>query len=257
MTPSTLTCKECGHVNESERIYCHNCGVKLDRSILPPEETLEETQEQVRKRVTAVVNPKSGFWAGSWKSALQSIGSALVVATLVQICRPPDNVPPLPKKGEIIEKPMIPMLLSRAMAEPTPQRIAIQEGIANSYLLASIKSAQSGLIGDELKFLRIYAEFRPGVCSIICQHSMSIVDFSFFTRVSYRLQVADKKVNAVCVGGSLGRMPIHPLIMQYADLAFESTWKALDHEHKQLDQMQAIELKDKEIVLETKPGGRF
>ena len=31
---ATLTCKECQHVNEEARIYCHNCGTKLDRSLL-------------------------------------------------------------------------------------------------------------------------------------------------------------------------------------------------------------------------------
>lgn len=252
MSATTLTCKECGHVNESQRIYCHNCGVKLDRSILPPEESLEATQEEVRKRVTAIVNPRSGFWANGWSSAFQTFLSAVVAASLVQICRPPDNVPPMPKKGEIIERPMIPMLLNRAMTEPTPQRITIQEGIANNYLLASLKPVSTGVIDNELKFQRVFVGFKPGACQITTEQSL--FDFSIFARVVYRLQIANNKVNAVCIGGSLGRMPVHPLIMQYADYVFQNVWTALDREHKLIDQMSAIELKEKEIVLETKPG---
>jgi hypothetical protein len=29
-----LACTECQHQNEVQRIYCHNCGAKLDRSAL-------------------------------------------------------------------------------------------------------------------------------------------------------------------------------------------------------------------------------
>lgn len=32
-----LICTQCNHENEVERIYCHNCGSKLDRSQLPVE----------------------------------------------------------------------------------------------------------------------------------------------------------------------------------------------------------------------------
>ena len=35
---ATLTCAECGFVNEAERVYCHNCGKKLDRSLIPKED---------------------------------------------------------------------------------------------------------------------------------------------------------------------------------------------------------------------------
>ena len=28
-----LTCGQCGYENEPERVYCHNCGTKLDRSV--------------------------------------------------------------------------------------------------------------------------------------------------------------------------------------------------------------------------------
>src|SRR5207248_2542951 len=33
-TPVQLTCPECRRDNEAERIYCHDCGARLDRSAL-------------------------------------------------------------------------------------------------------------------------------------------------------------------------------------------------------------------------------
>jgi hypothetical protein len=251
MNPITLTCKECGHSNEGQRIYCHNCGVKLDRSVLPPEETLEETQEEVRKRVAKMVNPVRGFWAGSWKSAIQTFSYALLVAAIIHICRTPDEVPAPPPKGEMVEKPMIPLRLNQAMMEATPQKITIPEEMANTYLRSTLKPKTTGLVDDELKFLRVFVQFKKeGACQITSEQS--IFDFSLFARVSYRLKIADNKLNAICVGGSLGRLPIHPLIMSYGDLAFQSIWDGLSREHKLIDQMQSVEVTDKEIVLQTK-----
>ena len=248
----TITCKECGHANEIQRIYCHNCGGKLDRSILPPEETPEETQEEVRKRVTKLVNVKRGFWSGSWKSALHSVGWALFFACLIQMARTPDDVVPPPPKGTMIEKPMIPMALNHAMLETTSQEVRIQEETANNYLRSVLKPKATGVYDNELKFLRLIVQFtKTGICQFTSEQS--IFDHPLYARVDYRLQIMDNKVRAICIAGSLGRLPVHPVIMQYLDFAFQPLWDSLDHEHKQIDQMQAIEVRDQEVVFVTKP----
>ena len=61
--PVNLTCEQCGHENEAERVYCHNCGGKLDRSLLPKEDPKTSTQaavEAARKHVAKMTNPGSG-----------------------------------------------------------------------------------------------------------------------------------------------------------------------------------------------------
>ena len=49
-----LICPECRHENEPERIYCHNCGARLDRSGLaaadkPPQEGATQAYQRLRK----------------------------------------------------------------------------------------------------------------------------------------------------------------------------------------------------------------
>ena len=249
-TPTTITCKECGHSNESQRIYCHNCGVKLDRSILPPEATLEETQEDVRKRVTSTVTPQTGFFARGWQSALETLAWSILAAVLVQVCRTPDGVPVV--RDDLVEKPMIPMLMNRAMLESTSTRLSISEEIANNYLGSTIKPAETGLYDKELKFLRAFVHFKKGTCEFATEQS--IFDYPLYVSAIYKLQIADNKVNAICVGGSLGRMPVHPLIMQYGGVLFQTLWDVLSREHNLIDKMQLIELNEREIVLETKPA---
>ena len=59
---ATLPCEQCGYArNEPERVYCHNCGAKLDRSLLPKAaEKKQENPAEARKRIAKMTNPKSG-----------------------------------------------------------------------------------------------------------------------------------------------------------------------------------------------------
>ena len=198
-----------------------------------------------------MVTPKSGFWVGSWKSGIETIICAVLAASIIQICRTPDEVPPPPDKTVLVEKPMIPMALNHAMIEPTPQKITIPEEMANNYLRSTLKPKSTGLIDNELKFLRALVRFREGACQFTTEQS--VYDFPLYARVAYRLTIADNKVNAICIAGSLGRLPVHPFLMKYADLAFQNLWDALEREHKLLDQMFSIEMHEGSIVLVTKP----
>ena len=62
MATTTLVCKQCNFENEPERVYCHNCGAKLDRSLLPPEATKREDPVIVQERVRKLVRPRAGLW---------------------------------------------------------------------------------------------------------------------------------------------------------------------------------------------------
>src|SRR4051794_36000323 len=90
----TLTCKECGYVNEPERVYCHNCGQKLDRSILPKEaEVRRETPQQAQRRIRKMTNPEKSVVLQEMKTGFKAIVWAAVLAALIQIAREPDGVP--------------------------------------------------------------------------------------------------------------------------------------------------------------------
>ena len=97
-TPPTITCKQCSYANEPERVYCHNCGAKLDRSLLPkePAKAGKETQDQARKRVRKLVNPARGFFTNWHRAFFNALGAGVSIAVLVQMARPPAAVPPVP-----------------------------------------------------------------------------------------------------------------------------------------------------------------
>src|SRR4051794_4469121 len=93
---ASLTCAACGFVNEPERVYCHNCGAKLDRSILPKEEEAEtrESIERTRRRVKKLTNPGSQAGRQAVSAAIKTVIWSAVVAFVIQAVRAPDHIPP-------------------------------------------------------------------------------------------------------------------------------------------------------------------
>src|SRR5437763_14957575 len=58
-TPVQLTCPECRRDNEAERIYCHDCGARLDRSALAGyTRGKKETSEELHKRIRGMFSPR-------------------------------------------------------------------------------------------------------------------------------------------------------------------------------------------------------
>lgn len=249
---TTLTCSDCNYVNEGERVYCHNCGKKLDRSLLPVDETVTETPEKARKRVLKMTNPSVGIVRGLIRPLLNSLAWAAVIAAMIQSTRPPDNVPPLPKKGEITDVPPIAMALEQASASPTATRVGIPEPTINAYLQRNIGTKQKEGESTMVRFVRAFVTTGDGVLRITSEQSL--FDFSLYASTIYKLAIESNKLQATNMGGSVGRLPVHPLIMTYADAVFGKLWTALNREHKILDGMQKIEVSKGAVTVVTKPA---
>jgi len=56
--------------------------------------------------------------------------------------------------------------------------------------------------------------FREGACTIGVERSL--FGYSIFSRTSHRVDTSAGKIAATNVGGWIGRVPIHPAIMQFA-----------------------------------------
>lgn len=253
-TAATIPCKQCGHVNEGERVYCHNCGTKLDRSVLPPPETTaKETSAQARKRVQRLTSPMRGFFAGGWRALLKALLGALAAAALIQMVRAPDGVPPSPKKGELNDAPPLALVLQQNLDARVPQRLGMSQDLINSYLGATLKAQPNPTLGDMLKFERAFVRLDENVCHIIMAHSF--LGYPLYVGSAYHLSIGKDGIAAANAGGSIGRLPIHPMLMRYGGALFDKLWDALSREHKLMDRMQSIEVHKGQIVVVTKSAG--
>lgn len=241
-----LPCDQCGFANEPQRVYCHNCGAKLDRSLLPkPDEKKVESPEKTRKRVAKMTNPGSGGVMREVKAFFKVAIGASVLATLIVVSQKPDGVPDVKKElparllaGEMMD----------AIDSPQPRPLSFSEDEVNQYLKQTLKSNEGAIPG--VRFERAYVKFSPGVIRICSEQSLW--GYPVFSGIARKIEMKDGKFTTTIVGGNFGRLEIDPRAMKYADVAFEKLWGALERERKQMDSMQVVVVKEGRIDLMTK-----
>ena len=241
-TMTKLVCAECRHENEAERIYCHNCGERLDRSAVVAQQKQHDPQE-AHRRLQKMLGPpnkaRQNFFAVS-RLAL----AAAVVAALVEIALPPEL--PAPTKTAPTQ---VDFDLESAASYQKAGPLEYSQDQINAYLAYRLTSKKKALNKPLLDFVRATASFREGACTIGMERSL--FGYSLFSRTSYRVDASAGKISATNVGGWIGRMPVHPVIMRFGDIIFADLWSALDRERKLLGKMGAVNFHDGSVSITT------
>lgn len=242
-----LTCPECRHENEAERIYCHDCGARLDRTALaksaPKGEGLKETQRRLR----TMLDPQRARMRLLFFKISKLILGAFATAALIQMLLSPD-VPALAKSGDF--PPQINLDLEHAAMNHGAAPLRYTEAQVNAYLGSALKSKQAAL-SKLLQFERAIVNFDENACRITAERSL--FGFSVFTATSSKVTLENGTLKASSNGGAIGRLPVHPLLMKYADPIFGDLWAALDRERKLVAKMSAIEFHPQAVILTPKP----
>jgi hypothetical protein len=244
-TPVQLTCPECRRDNEAERIYCHDCGARLDRSALAGRATgKKETAEELHKRMRGMFSQRGVKARLLFFKIAKVTLLAGIVAAVVVILIPPD-VPPAVKSDEF--PPQINLSLETLTESRQPQSVQFSEEGVNAYLASALKRKKEKLNHPLIDFERAMVAFTEGNCHVTIERS--IFGYSIFSSGDYAVQIAGGKVTASPRSGAIGRMPIDPRVMPYAGFLFSDAVAAMDPEHKLLNRAGSIELREKEIVV--------
>jgi len=243
----TLVCPECRRENEAERIYCHDCGARLDRTALAKVAPKGEDAKDTQRRLKTLLDPQRAKMRLMFFKVSKLILGAAAAAAVVQMLLPPD-LPPRAKTGDF--PPQINLDLENAAMSHGVAPLQYTETQVNAYLGSALKSKQAAL-SKLLQFERAIVKFDENVCRITAERSL--FGFSVFTTTSSKVTVQNGTLTASNNGGSIGRLPIHPLLMKYADPLFGDLWTALDRERKSVTKMSAIEFHPQAVVLTPKP----
>ena len=241
MTTTTMTkivCGECRHENEAERIYCHNCGERLDRSAAAAQKPMvdpTETHRRLQKMLGPPSRVRHNFFAVS-----KLVLAAVAAAALVEMALPPE----LPAPTKIVS-PQIDLDLENAHLRPSP--LEYSQDQINAYLTYRLISKKKALTYPFLTFVRATASFREGACTITMERSL--FGYSIFSRTSHRVETNAGKIAATNVGGWIGRLPIHPVVMQFGDIIFADLWSALDRERKLIGKMGAVNFHESSVTI--------
>jgi hypothetical protein len=242
-TTAKLICPECHHENETERIYCHSCGARLDRSAVAVRNSKEAVNE-TRQRVRKLFDPQRAKLRALFFKISKVILGAGVVAMVIQMISPPDV--PAPVKTEMVASQMR-FDLESAATRHQPAQLQYSEEQVNAFLTYALKTKQSLLNKPLLNFKRALVGFHEGTCAVTAERSL--FGYSLYTTCSYAPVLAEGKIEASSKGGSIGRLPIHPQATQFMGIIFSDVWSALDPEIRMIKKLGALEFHDKNVVL--------
>jgi hypothetical protein len=239
-----LVCPECRRENEAERIYCHECGARLDRSKVSKIKAKEEDPKEAQRRLKAMLDGRSAKRRQLFFLFSKVILGAWLVAGAAQMVRPPD----LPQRGtpSLAEMPpQINMELENATMDPHVGTLHYSDEQVNAYLTYALKSKQTAL-SKYLKFERLVVGFDEGSVRVTTERSL--YGYSVFTSGIYNVSVQDGKLVFKNVGGQIGRLQLHPKLMQFSDIIFVDLRTALERERRLISKLAAIELHSKQVV---------
>jgi hypothetical protein len=241
---TTLVCPECRHDNEPERIYCHACGARLNRSPLAKEKSALENPEEMQRRVRRMFGGQPDRFKRVFFKLSKIILGACATAAVVLMLMPSEV--PLKKKYEELPR-QINFDLETATTDHRGAQLHYTEEQVNAYLVNALRSKQAALNEPLLHFERASVKMDEGVCRITAERS--VLGYSLYTTGIFAVSTANGNVAVSNRGGSIGRLQIHPEIMKYGDVVFADLWKALDRERKLVAKLAAIEFHPQTVVL--------
>jgi hypothetical protein len=238
-----LVCAQCGYENEPERVYCHNCGTKLDRSVLPRDtQTQQETLAETRRRIKKMTRP--GSFGPFARTLFKSLFWAAVVAAILLIIRKPDNLPTREQEvganiisGEIdaaIDAPQSATVQATAVDISTHVRTRVKN--VNPVPFAKFKRTFTTLADKKITF---------GV-------EQDLFGYPIFTTVEYEPSVVDGQFVPNKTGMYIGRLGIPPQVTGL-DSLFNKFWAGLKREQKLVDKAKSITITKDRAILVTKP----
>lgn len=238
-----LVCPECRRENEPERIYCHDCGARLDRSALAKAPQKAEDPTATHKRVKAMFDPGRAVMKKRFFDYSKLILGALAVAAIVQMVRAPD----LPEKPKTSMLPVqLSLDLENATMTPGSPQLRYSDEQLNQYLGYALKSKQTAL-SSYLNFERAIVGLEQDLCRVTVERSL--YGFSLYMTTAFSAAVGETGLVVKNKGGAIGRMPVHPLLMQYSGILFKDVAGVLERERKSLAKLAAIEVQPKLLVL--------
>jgi len=238
-----LICPECRRENEYERIYCHDCGTRLDRSPLASRRKAEDPNA-TQKRVKNMFDPKWLRIRLTFFKVAKMVIGACALAVAAEVALPPD-VPAKTKSGVIA--PQIAMDIENANTYHRPAPLQYSEQEVNAYLINALKTKKKDLDKPMLNFERAFVQFSEGECAVTTERS--IFGYSLFVTTRYAVDVKGGKVVTTVRGANVGRLPLHPELMKRADFLVSDVLQALSRERREFANVSAVQFAAQRVVL--------
>ncbi|MFN2476165.1 MAG: hypothetical protein ABR526_07495 [Chthoniobacterales bacterium] len=238
-----LVCPECRRENEPARIYCHDCGARLDRSALAKAQASAEDPAATHKRVKALFDGRNAKMRARFFQISKLVLSALGAAVVIQMLRPPDL--PAVAKAEMLPR-QINLDLESAAMDPRSPGLRYSKAEVNAYLGYALKSKKTAL-SKVLQFENAVVELGEGFYNLTVERSL--FGFSVFTTGSFVPTLQNGVFANNTRGGHLGRLPLHPALMNLvAPYLFGDLASVAERERKSISKLSGVEIHPQTLI---------
>ena len=237
-----LICPKCGNDNELGRIFCHQCGDRLDISSIKPPSVAERKRRLFKaeaiRNIRFLVN-------------LVILGVLILVVAL--ICLTPPVVPTQSSNTELVASDTKRMELDRIGRGKKGGQVTVTEAQLNAFFNQRPFRTATGA-GIELTPIALRIHLNE---SRVQMEFLGATQFgSYFEKKLYLAYEGQPILRAgkfgfKPTGGWIGRLPVHPLILRITSF-FESRFGRLFNEFSSekelLDTLTAIDVTQESVT---------
>jgi len=239
-----LVCPDCRHENEEERIYCHNCGARLDRSGVTSKKIPLRPETRSQAHLKRMLDPKRGRLKRTIAQFIKVLLGAAACAALVLMALPPD-LPP--EKANNNFGPLINMDLITAISSRRPTPLVYSEADVNGYLASRLRPQNNANKSAFFPLRRVVVQFQEGQCAVTIERQL--FGYSIYGGGSYQVKVENGKLATRATRSFIGRLPIAPFLSQVSSLMMEKAWTSLEQERKSAARLAGIEFHPQSVSL--------
>lgn len=239
-----LACPSCGFANEENRVFCQNCGTRLEVSAKAGAPTLAaeaprpssspygRTRPPLKDRQKSHAQ-KSAF-AALAMGFLRTMLMAGLLAVAIQIFRSPDNVPASAPASEPLASRLA-ADMHAARENNYPRSLELPVSDVNNFLTNRI-SGGTGAMGATLARCYMVPEgdlTRFGV-------EQRVAKYPIYLELVIKPIPNGKFTTAEVLGGSVGRLPIPAPLVPFFSKSFSPVFEALRGPREWLEAANAI-----------------
>jgi len=243
-----LTCPKCNFENELGRIFCHQCGNKLDL------DKIKAPTEGAKMRRRAAIGARKTF-----RTVIELAIAGGVILAIWLMCVVPDSQPIKPTNAELVAVDIKRLDLGQLVNGRKPGVMQVTEGELNTFLntLGLEKPKETGVMFAPVM---VRVDFGDGTVKVNYVGELRFggpVHKQFCFGLAGTPTVGKGTFVFKPTGAWVGKLPIHPKLIELTggfQNIFAKLFTRLDNERNSLDRLSSITITPEKAVLAYQPA---
>jgi hypothetical protein len=207
---SGFKCGKCGHENDSTRVFCQNCGTRLERTEEAP--TGPTITPVPVKRKSKPQGPSALALFGQFLKGLVSLAVlGAVIALFIQLGRTPDGIPAPALVNETGATSLVEGIKGFA-ASPFRRSLDLTQDQINNYLAARLTESSEGRPVQGARFARAFVVLKQGRFQFYVERKY--LGLSVYFRLDAEPLSGPEGTTAIVKGAGIGRLQLPPLLVR-------------------------------------------